>query len=193
MTSKKEFEIHFQQHINRLNSVLSNLNLQSLFDCIEILESARKNNKRIFFIGNGGSAATSSHFVNDLCHGTGQLSPPYNAISLCDNSSILTALANDYSYDDVFKLQLVNLAKKGDVLVCISASGNSKNIILAVKYAKTLKMKVVGISAFDGGQLAKSSDCSIRVKTDIGDYGVSEDIHMMLDHILTSFIKLYCD
>ncbi len=190
MKNNQEFNNYYHSYIEKLFKTQKKLDTNSLNNFINILEDARKGSKRIFFIGNGGSASTASHFVNDLSYGTGSLTPPYNAISLCDNTSILTALSNDYSYNDIFKMQLDNLSSDGDVLVCISASGNSENIIRAVRFAREKQILVVGISAFDGGELLKLSDCSIHVCTDKGEYGISEDVHMMIDHVLTSFIKL---
>jgi len=190
MVSHLDFNKYYQEYIIKLQSSLENVDIDKMKGFIEILDEARKNKKRIFFIGNGGSAATASHFVNDLSFGTGMPSPPYNAISLCDNTSILTALSNDYSFSDIFTMQLNNLASKGDVLVCISASGDSENIINAARFAKDNSLLVVGISAFDGGRLLGMSDCSIHIQTNKNEYGLSEDIHMIIDHVLTSFLKL---
>ncbi len=142
----------------------------------------------IFFIGNGGSAATASHFANDLAYGTNDYDQPFRAISLTDNVPVLTALGNDFGYEDIFLRQLQVLAKKGDVLVGISASGNSANLVKAFDYALSVDIKTVAITAFDGGKIKALADEGIHVPTEPQEYGPAEDAHMVLDHLVSAYL-----
>ena len=155
----------------------------------ELLLSARKTGNAVFFIGNGGSAATASHFANDISVGTrtGD-NKPFRAISLTDNVAVITALANDEGYEQIFIDQLKVHMRDGDALVAISASGNSPNVITAVKYAKSRGATVVGLTGFDGGKLRELSDISLHVPTAKGEYGPVEDLHMIFDHLIGSFL-----
>ena len=159
---------------------------KEIADFIDILLKARENESVVYFIGNGGSASTASHFVNDLSIGTKLTDRPFRAISLCDNLSVITAIANDYGYEYIFSKQLAVLLKEDDVVVAISASGNSLNLIKALNLAKDKGIVTVGLSAFDGGMLKKLADISVHVPTAHGAYGPAEDVHMMLDHLITS-------
>ncbi len=131
--------------------------------------------KFVYLIGNGGSASTCSHFANDLGkHG-------YRAISLADNSAVITRIGNDIGYDKIFVEQLKVFFDKGDTLVAISASGNSPNLVNAVEYANTLG-NTVAIVGFDGGKLAKMCKIVIHTVTEIGDYEIAEDKHLAVCH-----------
>ena len=155
----------------------------------DLLLSARQTGNAVFFIGNGGSAATASHFANDISIGTrtGD-NKPFRAISLTDNVAVMTALANDEGYEKMFVDQLKVHMRDGDALVAISASGNSANVIAAVEYAKSRKATIVGLTGFDGGKLRKLSDISLHVSTARGEYGPVEDLHMIFDHLIGSFL-----
>lgn len=172
-----------------LGEVLSRLDYSEIGKMIETILDARERGAHIFFIGNGGSAATASHFANDISIGTRVASKPFKAISLTDNVAILTALANDDGYEVVFTKQLQNFAQPKDVLVAISASGNSPNIIHAVNYAKKNDLKVIGLTGFDGGKLRELSDIRIHVDTKKGEYGPVEDVHMFVDHLIGSYFN----
>lgn len=172
-----------------LAELLAGLDYGEVGRMIDLFLDAREKGRRIFFIGNGGSAATASHFANDISIGTRVKEKPFKAISLTDNVAILTAVGNDDGYEFIFTKQLQNLAEPSDLLVAISASGNSPNIIHAVKYAKELKMTTIGLTGFDGGILRDLSDIKIHVKTRKGEYGPVEDIHMFIDHLLGSFLN----
>ena len=154
---------------------------------IRLLLAARTSGNSVFFIGNGGSAATASHFANDMSIGTRTGDNlPFRAVSLTDNVAVMTALANDEGYDRMFVDQLKVHMRDGDSLVAISASGNSPNLIEAVDYAKTRGATVVGLTGFDGGRLREKSDISLHVPTAKGEYGPVEDVHMIFDHLIGS-------
>ena len=128
-------------YINYLSSVLEKINKLEIKQFITSILNARKLGSSIFFIGNGGSASTASHFANDLAIGTNSYKNTFRVISLCDNNAIISAVGNDFSYEEIFSRQLKVLGKKGDLLVAISASGNSPNLVKAFETAKECSIK----------------------------------------------------
>lgn len=180
-----EFSRNYCDHLYYL---LKRLDHNTVAKIIDMFIEAEKNDKTVYFIGNGGSAATSTHFACDLGKGTKSTTNRFKTHGLADNFATFTAYANDEGYEHVFSKQLENVLKKGDVVVCISASGNSQNIINAVAYAKTVRAKTIGLLGFDGGKLKDQCEVSLVVNNHKGDYGPVEDIHMILDHISTTYI-----
>jgi D-sedoheptulose 7-phosphate isomerase len=159
---------------------------------ISTLASSLRNlpaNNTLFVIGNGGSATTAAHMVTDLGVGSLRRNNPVRCISLVDNPGVLTATSNDLDFSSVFSQQIKLLGRQGDVLICFSASGNSVNLIHAVEAAKKLNIQTVGITGFDGGQLKNICDLSIHTPTKVGSYGVVEDIHSTVSHVLTELIR----
>ena len=177
-----------KSYIDYLSSVLNNISLTDIEKFVEVLLEARERESSIFFIGNGGSAATASHFANDIAIGTRTYEKPFRAISLCDNQAVITAIANDDGYEKIFSQQLQVLLKKQDVVVAISASGNSPNLLDAIDTAKKMNTITVGISAFDGGKMKEMVDVSLHVPTEKGEYGPAEDAHMVLDHLISNYL-----
>ena len=178
-------------YLDYLKSVLSRIDNSEIGRFIETLLDARNRSATIFFIGNGGSAATASHFANDLSIGVNDYDKPFRAISLVDNVPIITAISNDFGYEEIFVRQLQILGKKGDVLVAISASGNSANLIKAFDYALSAGIRTVSITAFDGGKLKDMADEGIHVPTGPKEYGPAEDAHMVLDHLVGAYMMRY--
>lgn len=154
----------------------------------ELLLTARKHDRNIFFIGNGGSAATASHFANDLSIGTRSWDKPFRVIALTDNAPIITAIGNDFGYDEVFLMQLKTQMRPGDVVVAISASGNSTNVIKAIEYANLRDCRTVGLTGFDGGKLKSICHLNLHVPSLKGEYGPVEDVHMILDHLIGAYL-----
>jgi len=158
---------------------------------LKILKDSIKNNQIIFVAGNGGSAAIALHFVCDFSKGANQdwskNFKRYKAICLSSNLGYLTAIANDAHYDEVFEQQLINLASPKDILILISSSGNSPNIIRAAEYAKRLGMIVIGVTGFEGGKLKRLSDYSAHL--DYNSYEIAEDIHTIFGHFLATYLK----
>ncbi len=188
LESKEEFfELYKKNLINIINAISD----REISEFINVLLEARERGSTVYFIGNGGSASTASHFVNDLSIGVRSSNKPFRAISLCDNQAVITAIANDYGYEYIFSKQLYTLLKEKDVVVAISASGNSKNLIKAINTAKEKKAITVGILAFDGGELKNNVDMSVHVLTPQGMYGQAEDAHMMLDQLITSYLMSF--
>lgn len=180
-----------KSYLQYLNKVLSAIALNEIDDFVKVLLEARERGSNIFFIGNGGSAATASHFANDIAIGSREFDKPFRVISLCDNQAVITAIANDDGYEEIFSQQLRVLLKKQDVVVSISASGNSPNLIHAINVAKTMGAISVGISAFDGGKMKDLVDFSIHVPSEKGEYGPAEDAHMVIDHLVANYLMRY--
>ena len=180
-----------KNYFDYLKTLIDQLNIENVSAFIELILHAREDDKTIFFIGNGGSASTASHFVNDISLGSRQFEKPFRAISLCDNQAVITAIGNDDGYENIFLQQLQTQAKSGDVLVSISASGNSPNIIKAVNWANSNNIQTVGLSAFDGGKLSKLVNLNIHVPTKVGEYGPAEDLHMVICGLVGSFFRAY--
>jgi D-sedoheptulose 7-phosphate isomerase len=180
---------YFTGYFNYLNDLQMKLNVADINDVINCFINARENGKTIYFAGNGGSAATASHFAQDLGEvGRKANVKSFRTVSLADSVPLLTAIGNDYGYENIFSIQLSELFSKGDVLVVISASGNSPNVIDAVKQAKEMGGKTIGLVGFDGGELLEMCDYVIHAKAKKGEYGPVEDIHMIIDHMVTSFL-----
>jgi D-sedoheptulose 7-phosphate isomerase len=178
-------------YLDYLTEVLAALDAGEIAAFADALMDARERGARIFFIGNGGSAATASHFVNDLTK-TPTPDRPFRALSLTENVALLTALANDYGYEHVFRHQLETLMGAGDVVVAISASGNSPNIVSAIDYANAHGATTIGLTGFDGGRLRQIADVCVHAPTNHGEYGPAEDVHMILDHLVTSYLLFVC-
>ncbi|MBI5122577.1 SIS domain-containing protein [Candidatus Roizmanbacteria bacterium] len=193
--NRKETQDFIQEYIDEVKKSLDLLDVDAINQALEMIIFAYERGSRVFIIGNGGSASTASHMACDL--GKGTLSRFYDnkekrlkVMSLSDNIALLTAYANDLSFDHAFVQQLINLIEKRDVVIVLSGSGNSKNLVKAIKYAKKHGAETIGILGFrTGGKLAEMVDCKIVVQSD--HYGPVEDIHLILNHILAScFAKI---
>jgi D-sedoheptulose 7-phosphate isomerase len=157
---------------------------------VDSIDSARKNNKTIYIAGNGGSAATASHFATDIGIGSLAKTNPVRAISLCDNSAVITAIANDIHYSSIFEQQLQLLGAKDDLLLVISASGNSINLIKAVEMANAMGIISYSLTGFDGGELKEiTKGKNIHIETPKGTYGLVEDAHLAICHVITECIR----
>jgi len=179
-----------QGYFDYLGDLAEALDAERIAQFVSELEEARKNHNTVFFIGNGGSAATASHMANDF--GLGSRSEnddlPLRALALTDNAAAMTATANDCGYENLFLRQLKLHYRPGDKLVAISASGNSANIIVAAEWVRAQGGKVIGLTGFDGGRLKGIADISVHVNTPKGEYGPVEDIHMILDHLIYTWL-----
>lgn len=176
---EKRIREYFQREIDVINA----LDYEAVTKAVETIKDAYERGATIYVFGNGGSAATASHFVCDFNKGISEkLNKKFNLICLSDNTALMTAIANDFSYDDIYVYQLKDRLKKGDLLLAISGSGNSKNVIKAVEYAKKNGTKVVGLTGYSGGKLKQLSDYCMHVNVD--DMQITEDIHMAFDHMM---------
>ena len=181
----KDFSTKYSQYIITL---IQNLDHNAVDEVASLLLDARSNGKKILFLGNGGSAATASHFANDLGIGPKQIDNPFKALSLTDNIAIMTAIGNDTGYDEIFLQQLYLYMEEGDIVVAISASGNSPNLLKAISYANKKGNTTIGLLGFDGGNLSEICKSIIHIKTPKGEYGPVEDMHMILDHLLANYL-----
>ena len=155
---------------------------------VQMILDAYQKNKYVFIMGNGGSASTASHFACDLGKGTiCEGKPRFRVVSLNDNVPLITALSNDFGYDRVFVEQLMNLVNPGDLVISITGSGNSPNILKAVAYAKKQGAKTIGLIGFGGGELKEIVDEHITVSNT--NYGQVEDIHLILAHAISQYFK----
>ena len=178
-------------YLDYLTSVLKTIDAREIGQFIETLLDARESGATIYFIGNGGSAATASHFANDIAIGTNSYDKPFRAVSLTDSNAIITAVGNDFGFEEIFVRQLRVLGRAGDVVVAISASGNSPNLIRAFDYAKSIGIKTVAITAFDGGKMKQMADEGVHVPTAPKEYGPAEDAHMVLDHLVGAYLMRF--
>lgn len=179
-----------QNYTRYLASLLEQLDADAIATFMQELERARNNQNTIFIAGNGGSAATASHMANDLGALASKFKKeilPFRAHALTDNVALMTAIANDEGYDQLFLEQLKIHYREGDKLILISASGNSPNVLLAAQWVKFQGGTVIGLVGFDGGKMKEFCDILIHIQTPQGEYGPVEDIHMILDHLIMSW------
>jgi D-sedoheptulose 7-phosphate isomerase len=189
VTENASFDSFAKAYFAYLTELMQGFDIKSLEAFMGELEDARAKNKTVFIAGNGGSAATASHMANDLGFGTRHHPKnPFKVMSLTDNVPVLMALSNDVGYEQVFLRQLQLYASSGDRLILISASGNSPNLVAAAKWFKAHGGKVLGLLGFDGGELKGLCDAAVIVKTPKGEYGPVEDMHMILDHLIYTWM-----
>lgn len=180
------------EYLREITRCLSSLDKEKIELVIDVLVAAYKKDRKVFILGNGGAASTASHMACDLGKGTLQrvydnTERRFRVISLTDNVAIMTAFANDLSFDDIFIQQLRNLVETDDVVIALSGSGNSRNVVKAVEYAKSCGAITIGILGFKtGGKLGRMVDYSII--TDSNHYGPIEDIQSVINHIIASWI-----
>lgn len=180
------------KYINYLFDVLKKIDKKKLVKLEKILEKVRKTNNTIFVVGNGGAAATAITIANDLGFDVlkkTKINKTFKIHSLNDNPSVITAIANDTGYENIFLNQLKIHFKTGDILIILSASGNSLNLIKATNWVKLKKGKVVGILGFDGGKLKKKCDFIIHIDTEKNEYGPVEDAQLIINHILAHWFQ----
>jgi len=179
-------------YVEQLAITLSALDFDAVMRCIDRLDRARREERTVFVIGNGGSASTASHMANDLLSLTnkcGNVSPAFRIVALTDNMALFSAIANDDGYEHVFVRQLATLFRSGDMLISISASGNSPNLLEAARWVRANAGTNIGLLGFDGGALLKLCDDAIVVRTVQGEYGFVEDAHLVMDHLMTNWFQ----
>jgi D-sedoheptulose 7-phosphate isomerase len=175
-------------YFQELKKTIDQLSLEEIQKVIDVLQEARLKGRKVFVMGNGGSASTASHFVCDLGKNTRMQGwPNFKVIGLADNMAIFSALANDEGYGNVFSQQLANLVDAEDVVIGISASGKSPNVLNAIEVARQAGALTIGMSGYDGGQLAGMVDVSVHVPSFCIEH--VEDIHLMLEHMITKALK----
>lgn len=174
-----------------LNELINGIDATVVINIINTFLKAGEQGQTIYFLGNGGSAATASHFASDLSMNTqADGNKMIKAVSLVDSVSTLTAVANDTGFENIFLRQLEVLLQPGDVVVGLSVSGNSPNVIKALQYASDQKAITIGFTGFSGGKLKEIAGISLHVPTLNGEYGPVEDIFQILDHLIYSYLRL---
>ncbi len=177
-----------EDYLSRLERTVNRLSREDIWAVVQVMYRAWQDGKQIFLIGNGGSAATASHMANDLNKLTiVEGMPRMKAIALTDNVPLMTAWSNDTSYENAFSEQMRNFIQTGDIVVCISTSGNSPSILRAVEVARQYEATVIGLTGEPGGILRKTSDYCIAVPDD--HIGRQEDGHMILDHVIANTLR----
>lgn len=175
-------------YLAELKGILDRLPVPSIEDVISTLLYARFHHKQVIIMGNGGSAATASHFACDLGKGTLKPGfPRFRVIALTDNMALFSALANDFGYDQVFSEQLRSLIQPGDIAIGISGSGNSPNILNAIQAARELGAVTIGFVGFDGGRLKGMVDLCVHVPCDCMEQ--VEDLHLILEHLISTALR----
>ncbi|MFV2015461.1 MAG: SIS domain-containing protein, partial [Candidatus Heimdallarchaeota archaeon] len=178
-----DIENYVEDYFNEINLAALSIDRNKLSEAIKILTKAYKNGSMVYSCGNGGSAAIANHLVCDHCKlvrtDTDLISRIY---SLSTTVEIITAIGNDLSYDEIFEYQLKSLSKAGDVLITISSSGDSENIVRAANWAKQNNVLIISLTGFSGGRSAKIADVNLHVRAT--NYGVIEDVHQSIIHLL---------
>jgi len=194
--TKNEPEKFSENYINYLIGLLNKINYSKIAECIDKIEEARINDKTIFIMGNGGSASTASHVANDFGLAVMKKSKnpnikSYRAQSITDNMSVISATANDSDYKNIFLDQIKIHYRKGDIAILISASGNSQNLVEAAKWIRSNNGFVISWLGFDGGILKSNSDLNIIIDTPKGEYAPVEDIHLIINHVIVSWMHYH--
>lgn len=186
--------MNLEQSLNlyreKLISAEKSVDLNSVQGVVNVIKQGIEKNANVFIAGNGGSASTASHFAVDLGVGSIKYGLHIKAYSLMDNSAVMTATANDFDFQEIVTKQLTHLASKDDVLIVISASGNSINLTEAVRLANNLGVQTISFTGFNGGLLRKLAKHNVHVSTEIGEYGIVEDIHLSICHRVTETLRM---
>ena len=178
---KAEISAYLEQEIR----TIQNLDIEQINRALNLLLEALEKGNTVYIFGNGGSSATASHYQNDFNKGVSEhTEKKFNFLCLNDNVATVMAVANDIGFEEVFRSQLRGHIKPDDLVVAISGSGNSRNVINAVEYAREQGCKVIGLTGFDGGKLKGLSDVSLHAP--VNSMQITEDIHMVFDHLMMS-------
>jgi len=184
----KDYRNDIVGYLSRVKGVIDKVDTAALSEVMNVLEKARLEGRQVFVMGNGGSAATASHFVCDFNKGISEgKDKRYKMICINDNVPTMMAYANDISYAEVFVGPLENFFKEGDVVIGISGSGNSANVVKAMQWAADHGAETVGLTGFDGGKVMKIAKYNVHIPID--DMQVTEDLHMIVDHCM---MKILC-
>jgi D-sedoheptulose 7-phosphate isomerase len=185
ISKSKDF---YLEYINQKNDLLQKIDFKELDKIISLLKKSFKNNNILYTCGNGGSSSLADHFTCDFIKQTNnQTNLKVKSISLASNFSLISAIANDNSYEEIFSFQIEKLCKKNDVLFLFSVSGNSPNLVEAIKTAKKIGVKTVSFTGFNGGKLAKMSDFNLNFP--IANFGIAEDCHISIMHYLSQYLR----
>lgn len=178
----------FTAYAESLQEVLAAADWTNVLELGNVLFMARENRKKVFICGNGGSAANADHLANDFIYAMAKSTGAgIDAVSLCSNSAVLSCLANDVGYEEVFSEQLAVSAKPGDVLIVLSGSGNSSNVVRALEMGKNLSLTTASVVGFDGGKCKQLADLPIHFA--VNDMQISEDLQLVVGHMLMKWMQ----
>lgn len=181
-------ELGVRIYLRDMQTILDRIDPAPVAAAIAALHAARLGGRQVFVMGNGGSASTASHMVCDLAKNTrGSGWPLFKVFGLADNMALLSALSNDYGYENAFVRQLEPVLGAGDIVIAISASGNSPNVLRAVELANERGATVIGMTGFGAGKLGPMVDIHLHVPSDCIEQ--VEDIHLMLEHLITKALR----
>jgi phosphoheptose isomerase len=184
----KSADKFFLDYSFQLNKVLNNINLDKIIKAAKLIEKIIRGNNSIFVCGNGGSMAVANHMLCDFSKALSENTKIYPKVfSLVNNHELISAISNDVSFDDILTKQARNIITIKDIVVLISSSGNSKNLINLIKFCNKKKISTIAIVGFDGGYLKKYSRNYIHIP--INNYGVSEDCSQVIMHVITQYLK----
>jgi D-sedoheptulose 7-phosphate isomerase len=179
----RDYTNGIEQYFGDVKAVLDKVDLGAVNEAMKVIVSAYHKDATIYTFGNGGSATTASHFCCDFNKGISEeAGKKFRMICLNDNTATLMAIANDISYEEVFRFQLQGILREGDLVIGISGSGNSPNVLNAVRYAKERGNLTIGITGYDGGELMRLVD--YRMHVPVNDMQIAEDVHMIFDHMM---------
>lgn len=178
----------YKKYLEKLNNASNSIDEDGILTLSNNIKDCWENNRQVFFCGNGGSAGNANHLVNDFYYGVARSKGKgLRAISLCANTPLITCLANDTGYENIFSEQIANQGNTGDLLIVLSGSGNSKNIINGIIEAKNKKIITTGIIGYDGGKAKELLDLCIHVK--INDMQISEDFQLIIGHMIMQHLS----
>ena len=180
---------HLEAYLSRVADAVKSIEVAQLEKLATVIDRTVSSRGQVFFIGNGGSAATATHYVNDLVMAYARTNRVLRTSSLTDNPALTSGIANDYSFEEIFEYQLRALGEVGDLVVAISASGNSPNLLRAIDYANSAGISTAAVLGFDGGKLNKMVDVVVQVTTQLGDYGPAEDAHLIINHAVAGLLR----
>ena len=180
------------EYLKKEIETIQAIDIDSVNTAVNLLVETFEAEKNIYIFGNGGSAATATHFQNDFNRGISEKTQKkFRFQCLNDNTAAITAIANDFGYDEIFRFQLKGRLKEGDIVTAISGSGNSANILNAAEYAKLQGNRVIGITGFDGGKL--KTLCDISLHAPVNSMQITEDIHLIFNHLIMAVLyKTLC-
>jgi D-sedoheptulose 7-phosphate isomerase len=183
-----DFKEKIEEYFSKLKNTIDKVSFDDLNTLMNVLGQSKEEGNTIFIMGNGGSSATASHFVCDFNKGISlNKDKKFKFICLNDNIPSIMAYANDMSFEDIFIEQLKNYFQKGDVVIGISGSGNSMNVVKAIEYAKKNGGKTVGLTGYNGGKLMKLAEYNVNIPID--DMQITEDLHMVIDHCMMKILS----
>lgn len=183
--------ITVREYLRQTQDLLASIKIEEVIRVVDVLRAARRRGATVFIIGNGGSAAGASHFATDLTKASRRShGPPLRVTSLTDNAALMTAASNDEGYDRVFVSQLEGLLREEDVVVAISASGRSPNVLAAVEFVRQRRAISVALVGFDGGELLGCADHAVHIRSAAGAYGPVEDALLAVHHSIAECLVL---